>query len=54
MTHKELKRVKKIHGIGFKRIDVPAWLRRKEAECERVEEGRQENVPSIPDPFDLK
>lgn len=34
MTLKELKRVKKIYGIGFERIDVPTIIRNRDRKKE--------------------
>lgn len=60
LTLRKLKQVKKICGIGFKIIDIPAIWRKNKGEDEAraidamAEELRQENIPPIPDPFDLK
>lgn len=43
MTHKELKRIKKIHGIGFKRTDIPTIIRKRDAE--KSEEEKEEYKP---------
>ncbi len=45
MIIKEKKeRVRMICGQAFKKLDIPAWWRRKDAEAEVVEDGRQDEA----------
>lgn len=55
MTKDQEKRVIDIYGPGYKPVDIPTIIRNRERAIEtKVEEGRQENIPPISDPFDLK